>query len=366
MKIKQSMVGLVPYQPGKPIEEVKRELGLKEVIKLASNENPYGASPDVKEAIMEAYQDIAVYPDGYARELREAVASHVNVLPEQLIFGNGSDDVILILCRSFLTPADNIVTANPTFSQYRHNAVIEGAEVKEIPLKEGVHDLDAMLDAIDEQTKMVFVCNPNNPTGTYNSSREFMNFIKQVPEDVLVISDEAYIEYVTAEDYPETIPLIKDYPNLMILRTFSKAYGLAALRVGFGIANEELIRVIDPGREPFNTNTMGQKAAVAALKDQDFIQSCTKQNHQEMKKYEEFCRESGFHYFPSQTNFILMDLKKPGSEIFDYLLRRGFITRNGEALGFPTGIRITLGSPEQNDLIISELKKWLTAEVHPT
>lgn len=364
MKIKQSMVGLVPYQPGKPIEDVKRELGLKEVIKLASNENPYGASPDVKEAIMEAYESIAVYPDGYARELREAVADLVYVQPEQLIFGNGSDDVILILCRAFLTAEDNIVTANPTFSQYRHNAVIEGAEVKEIPLKQGVHDLDAMLEAIDDQTKMVFVCNPNNPTGTYNTTAEFMNFIEQVPDDVLVISDEAYIEYVTADDYPDTVPLIETYPNLMILRTFSKAYGLAALRVGFGIANKELIRAIDPGREPFNTNTMAQKAAIAALKDQKFIQSCVDQNHLEMKKYEEFCKEMGFYYYPSQTNFILMDLQKPGNEIFDYLLRRGFITRNGEALGFPTGIRITLGSPEQNDLIISELKKWLSSEVH--
>ncbi|ADH99625.1 histidinol-phosphate transaminase [Salisediminibacterium selenitireducens] len=363
MRIKESMIGLVPYQPGKPIEDVKRELGLTEVIKLASNENPYGASPHVKEAIMEAYENIAVYPDGYARELRETVAEKLSVKPEQLIFGNGSDDVILILCRSFLTPEDNIVTADPTFSQYRHNAVIEGAKIKEVPLKAGVHDLDAMLEAIDEQTKMVFVCNPNNPTGTYNSSEEFRRFAEKVPEDVLIISDEAYIEYVTANDYPDTLPMLHEFPNLMILRTFSKAYGIAALRVGFGVANEDLIRAIDPGREPFNTNTVAQKAAIAALKDEAFIEECITKNAQEMKKYERFCEKNGFHYFPSQTNFILMDLQKPGSEIFDYLLRRGFITRNGEALGFPTGIRITLGSPEQNDLIISELEKWLVSGV---
>ncbi|WP_280768217.1 histidinol-phosphate transaminase [Salipaludibacillus daqingensis] len=359
MKVKQSMVGLEPYKPGKPIEEVKRELGLDEVIKLASNENPYGSSAKVEKAIIEEFQNIAVYPDGYARELRIKTADHLGVNVEQLIFGNGSDEVILILCRSFLTAKDNIVTADPTFSQYAHNAVIEGTEIKAVPLINGVHDLDEMLNQIDEHTKMVFVCNPNNPTGTYVNDEAFMSFLKQVPKDVLVISDEAYSEYVTAEDYPNTLPLLDEYPNLMILRTFSKAYGLASLRVGYGVASAKLIREIDPGRGPFNTNTIAQKAALTALDDQKFIQSCYEKNKQEMKKYEDFCEKNGFEYYPSQANFILMDLKKPGTDIFNYLLAKGFITRNGEALGFPTSVRITIGTPEQNDKIIAELTKWL-------
>lgn len=353
------MVGLTPYQPGKPIEEVKRELGLDEVIKLASNENPYGCSPRVEKAIQEAFKDIAVYPDGYARALREKTAEMLDVTEDQLIFGNGSDEVILILCRSVLTAEDNIVTATPTFPQYRHNAVIEGTEVREVPLTDGVHDLDAMLEAIDEHTKMVFVCNPNNPSGTYVNAKAFETFIEQVPEDVLVISDEAYFEYVSAEDYPDTLPLLKQFPNLLILRTFSKAYGLASLRVGYGVGHPDLIRAIDPGREPFNTNSMAQAAALSALDDEEFIQACHDKNKQEMKKYEDFCHNNGFAFYPSQANFILMNLNKPGGEIFDYLLSKGFITRNGEALGFPTSVRITLGTPEQNDKIITELTKWL-------
>ncbi|MDG5787588.1 histidinol-phosphate transaminase [Evansella sp. AB-P1] len=358
MKVKQSMVGLVPYQPGKPIEEVKRELGLKEVIKLASNENPYGCSPKVKEMIAKSLEDLAIYPDGYARQLRERVAAQIGVKETELLFGNGSDEVILILCRSILTGEDNIVTATPTFPQYRHNAVIEGTEVREVPLVNGVHDLEGMLEAIDDKTKMVFVCNPNNPSGTYVGEEAFLSFLKKVPEDVLVISDEAYYEYVAAEDYPDTIPLLKEYKNLVILRTFSKAYGLASLRVGYGIANEELIQAVDPGREPFNTSTLAQRAAVEALGDQAFVQDCFEKNRREMKRFEKFCEDNGYDYYPSQANFILMDLRKPGGEIFQRLLEKGFITRNGEALGFPTSVRITLGTAEQNKQIIDILSKF--------
>lgn len=353
------MVGLIPYQPGKPIEEVKRELGLDEVIKLASNENPYGCSPLVKDAITHALETIAIYPDGYARLLRKKVAQHLHVEEEQLIFGNGSDEVILILCRAYLESGDNIVTASPTFPQYRHNAVIEGAEVKEVPLQNGVHDLDAMLEAIDEKTKMVFVCNPNNPTGTYVNELAFKSFIEKVPKDVLIISDEAYYEYVTESDYPDTLPMLRSYPNLIILRTFSKAYGLASLRVGYGVTSKEIARAVDPGREPFNTNSMAQAAAIAALDDPSFIKECREKNALEMKKYEDFCVKNKFDYFPSQTNFILIDFQRPGSEIFNILLKNGFITRNGEALGYATSVRITLGTSEQNDKIISELTKWL-------
>lgn len=356
MKVKKSLVGLKPYVPGKPIDDVKRELGLTEVIKLASNENPYGCSPKVKEMLQASLDDLAIYPDGYATVLREKIAKFLKVKETELIFGNGSDEVILILCRAILCEGDNIVTALPTFSQYKHNAVIEGAEVKEVPLVNGVHDLDGMLAAIDEKTKIVFVCNPNNPTGTYVGKDAFLSFLQKVPKNVLVVSDEAYYEYVDAKDYPETIPLIKDYPNLVVLRTFSKAYGLAALRVGYGVGNEELIRAIEPAREPFNTNTLGQKAACEAVDDQAFIEMCVKKNREEMGRIVRFCEEQGFSYYPSETNFMLIDVKKPGGLVFQKLLENGCIIRNGEAFGFSTSIRLTLGTKEQNDRVMDALR----------
>ncbi|CAM3719933.1 histidinol-phosphate transaminase [Alkalicoccus chagannorensis] len=363
MKVKQSMVGLTPYQPGKPIEEVKKELGLEEVIKLASNENPYGASPSVGPAVQEALGNVAVYPDGYAKLLRMRTAEKLGVSEKQLIFGNGSDEVILILCRAMLGPEDNIVTAVPTFPQYRHNAVIEGTEVKEVPLQDGVHDLDAMADAVDEKTKIVFVCNPNNPSGTYVNEEAFRDFMKNIPPHVLVVSDEAYVEYVQADDYPDTIPMLNTYTNLLILRTFSKAYGIASLRVGFGIGHEALVQSIEPGREPFNTNSAAQAAAVAALEDEAFLQDCVAKNTEERQKMEQFCEEHGFSYYPSEANFILMSVGRPGGEVFETLLKAGFIVRNGEALGFPDYVRITLGSSSQNERIRHELLQWLKQEV---
>lgn len=359
MKVKQQLVGLSPYKPGKPIEEVKKEFGLKEVIKLASNENPFGCSQFAKSAIKEALEKLALYPDGYAQTIRTDVSAHVNVKEDQLIFGNGSDEVILILCRALLTKGTNTVCAWPSFSQYKHNAVIEGAEVREVPLVEGVHDLDGMLAQIDENTRIVWVCNPNNPSGTYVNEEKFKQFLAKVPRDVLVVSDEAYFEYVVAEDYPQTVPLLKEYDNLMILRTFSKAYGLATLRIGYGIGNSDFIQKIEPAREPFNTTTLAHVAASAALKDQDFINYCKEANRLGMDQFYQFCKEHDLKFYPSQGNFILIDMNTPGNKVFNYLLERGIIVRSGEALGFPTFIRITVGSASQNEAIIQQLRAFI-------
>jgi histidinol-phosphate aminotransferase len=359
MKVKQQLIGLSPYKPGKPIEEVKKQFGLDVVVKLASNENPFGCSFEAKEAIRNALDHLALYPDGYAAQIRTDVANFINVNEEQLIFGNGSDEIIQILCRALLTSKTNTVCATPSFPQYKHNAVIEGAEVREVPLVDGVHDLDGMLAQIDENTRIVWVCNPNNPSGTYVSSEKFTEFMSKVPKDVLVVSDEAYFEYVVAKDYPLTLPLLKEYENLMVLRTFSKAYGLAALRIGYGVGNPEFIQKVEPAREPFNTSLIAQVAASAALKDQQFINNCKERNQEGLEQFYQFCLEANLHYFPSQGNFILIDLQKPGNEVFNYLLERGFIVRSGHALGFPTSIRITVGSSEQNEAIIEQLKKYL-------
>jgi histidinol-phosphate aminotransferase len=359
MEIKAQLRGLNPYQPGKSIEEVKRQYGLSDIIKLASNENPYGCSPAVKEAIINELGHLAVYPDGYARLLREKVAAHLGVKETQLIFGNGSDEVVQIISRAFLSAGTNTVMAAPTFPQYRHNAVIEGAEIREIPLVNGRHDLEAMLAAVDEKTRVVWICNPNNPTGTYVTEQELQSFLKRVPKHVLVVLDEAYYEYVMADDYPQTVPLLAQYDNLMILRTFSKAYGLAALRVGYGIASEALIQGMEPAREPFNTSSVAQAAAVAALDDQAFIRACSEKNREGLEMFYRFCDENGLRYYPSQTNFILIDFTIEGNEVFQYLLERGIIVRSGNALGFPTSVRITVGSKEQNERVISALAQMI-------
>ncbi|MCL7745920.1 histidinol-phosphate transaminase [Halalkalibacter alkaliphilus] len=362
MKAKPQLHGLPSYKPGKPIEEVKRELGLTKVVKLASNENPYGASPKAAKAIQEAASQTAIYPDGYAAVIREKVAAKIGVDGNQLVFGNGSDEVIQFLCRAFLSPETNTVTADPTFSQYKLNATIEGAEVREVPSVDGVHDLDAMLDAIDENTRIVWVCNPNNPSGTYVDEKAFVSFLERVPSHVLVVSDEAYYEYVTASDYPETLPLLKKYDNLMVLRTFSKAYGLAALRIGYGVANPALISLIDPVRPPFNNTTFAHAAAVAALEDDAFISTCVEKNTEALKQFEQFCKQHGLKYYPSQTNFILIDFNRPGDEIFDFLLKKGFIVRSGQALGFPTCVRITIGTEEENKELFAVLEEMLATK----
>ncbi|WP_246942176.1 histidinol-phosphate transaminase [Bacillus pinisoli] len=361
MEVKKQLISLKPYQPGKPIEEVKREYGLEKIVKLASNENPFGCSPAAKEAIKEAIEHLALYPDGYATSLRETIANHLNVEANQLIFGNGSDEIILILCRALLTPETNTVMATPTFPQYKHNAVIEGAEIREVELIDGNHDLEGMLKQIDENTRIVWVCSPNNPTGNLIKKDDLLSFMERVPKSTLVVLDEAYYEYIDSEEFLETVPLLQQYSNVMILRTFSKVYGLASLRIGYGIGNADFIRQVEPAREPFNTSRIAQAAAIASLNDQQFVAECRAKNRKGLQQFESFCNEQNLSYYPSQGNFILIDFKTlQGNEVFQYLLERGYIVRSGNALGFPTSIRVTVGTEEENEGIISVLRELLT------
>ncbi|KMY50602.1 histidinol-phosphate transaminase [Peribacillus loiseleuriae] len=363
MKWNQSVLSLKPYQPGKSTDAVRREYGLDEIVKLASNENPFGCSEKVKQALSESASSLAIYPDGYATALREAVAKHTGVKETQLIFGNGSDENIQIISRSLLSEGKNTVMATPTFSQYKHNAVLEHAEIREIPLINGDHDLEGMLAAIDENTAVVWVCTPNNPTGTYIGEKQLREFLEKVPKDVLVVLDEAYAEYVVAEDYPKTNSWPTTYKNLIVLRTFSKAYGLASMRIGYGIADEEVILKLDPARQPFNANTLGQAAAIAAISDQDFIQHCSIENRQGLAQYVSFCESENLFYYPSQTNFILIDFKVDADQLFQHLLEHGYIVRSGKFLGFPTSLRITVGTKEQNEGMIAVLKEFTASQV---
>ncbi|WP_090395916.1 histidinol-phosphate transaminase [Natribacillus halophilus] len=357
MKMKPVVNQLRPYEPGKPIEDVKAEYGLDKVIKLASNENPYGSSQAVQKRLTEASTP-QLYPDGHASVLRRAVANHLQVEEGQLLFGAGSDEVILLLCRAMLTEDTNTVMATPTFSQYKHNALIEGAEIIEVPLKDGFHDLPAMAEAIDEKTRIVWVCNPNNPSGTYNNADDFSAFMERVPSDVLVVSDEAYAEYVEADDYPDTLSLLKSYDNLFILRTFSKMYGLAGLRIGYGVGVKDFVSKVEPLRPPFNTTTLAQTAAITALETQTFVADCHRNNLHEKKKLESFFRDQDCYCYPSETNFILVDVGVSGDDVFQALIRRGIIVRSGEALGFPHCIRISIGTENENEQLMTAFAEW--------
>ena len=359
MKWKKHLYTLEPYQPGKPIEDVKREFGLEHIIKLASNENPYGNSPAVSQVLRETDWSLPLYPDGGAVSLRSALAEHLDVEENQLIFGNGSDNLIQMIAKAILGPGVNTVMATGTFSQYSHNAILEQAEIREVPHIDGKHDLDGMLKEIDADTGIVWLCSPNNPTGEYIPADTLLPFLEKVPKDVLVVFDAAYYEYVTAEDYPDILPLINQFDNLIILHTFSKIYGMAALRIGYGVANSHIIRMLEPAREPFNVNTIAQKAAIAAIGDQSFIQECRQKNREGLRQYYEFCEIHKLSYYPSQANFILIDTGYDGNEVFQYLLKKGFIVRSGAALGFPTAIRITVGSYEQNQAILKELGTFI-------
>ncbi len=365
MQWKAQIQNLKAYQPGKTMDDVKDLYKLDKVVKLASNENPFGCSSAVQTFLQNSALSHAIYPDGYAKTLRMKVAEQLSVEPEQLLFGNGSDEVIEMISRALLDGNKSTVMASPTFPQYKHNAVVEGAEVREVPLdSKGRHQLNQMLDVIDDSTSVVWLCSPNNPTGEYIRNEELLSFLDSVPPHVLVVLDEAYYEYAVAEDYYDSIELLSKYPQLLITRTFSKAYGLAGFRVGYGVASKEIISKLEPIREPFNNNTLGQGAAAAAIEDQAFIEECRKHNREGIQQYYQFCYKNGLKFIPSQANFILIDFEVNGDEVFEYLMSKGFIVRSGQALGYPTSVRITVGSKEQNEELIEKMEEFLKLQTH--
>src|SRR5690625_4102990 len=300
---KEILNQLSPYQQGKQTKEIKKEYNLDQVIKLASNENPYGFSTNVKEYMTSQIHDLNIYPDGYTAKLRQAVAMKLNVDEQQLVFGSGSDEIIQMICRAFLYPGVNTVMANPTFSQYKHHSLIDGAHIKEVPTKNGYHDLRSMLKAIDENTKVVWICSPDNPTGTLISNDDFQHFMDNCPKGVLVVLDEAYYEYINHQSRLNTIDYLSTYKNLILLRTFSKAYGLAGLRIGYAIMNEFLASKIDVVRGPFNTTSLAQKSAYIALEDTNFIQKSVDENKRVKQSFQEFLDGIHLNYYTSDTNF---------------------------------------------------------------
>ena len=349
MQWRKALKEMKPYTPGKSIEEVKKMYGLKDVVKLASNENPYGTVPAVKQYFENMTINYEIYPDGYAGILRTKMAEKLAVPEDHLIFGSGSDELIVIIARALLGEGTNTIVATPTFPQYAHHAKIEGAEVKEIPLVDGKHDLNEFYQAIDANTSVIWLCSPNNPTGSLINQDELVSFLEKVPENILVVIDEAYFEYIVDPNYVNTLNLIDQFQNVIVLRTFSKAYGLAAFRVGYGISNPTVIANLDTVRSPFNVTSTSLRLAEVALEDDSFIAMCSKLNREQMDRFKEFAEVNSLHVFDSEANFMLIEVPMSATEATEKLLGHGFIVRSGDALGVPGYIRVTIGTKSQND-----------------
>ncbi len=351
--------GLIPYSPGKPIEEVERELGIAESVKLASNENPLGPSPLAVRAIQEALPGIHRYPDGSAYRLCQALARHWGVSADMLLLGNGSNELLEIVARCFLMPGNEVVYAAQAFIIYDMVAQLTGATKVVVPLRDFTHDLDAMRAAISPRTKVVFIGNPNNPTGTAVPARAMEAFLASVPPEVLVILDEAYYEYLPPDLTPDALPFVREGRLLLVLRTFSKIYGLAGLRIGYGIGPAPLIALLNRAREPFNTNSLAQAAATAALRDVEHVSRTLAVTETGRKFLAEQCRALGLAVVPSVANFLLVDVGRPGPATADALLRHGVIVRPMAGYGFPTHLRITIGTPPENERCLAALKSVL-------
>ncbi|MBI3601411.1 MAG: histidinol-phosphate transaminase [Candidatus Omnitrophica bacterium] len=343
-----------PYVPGKPIEDVKRQLKLKSVIKLASNENPYPPSPKAVEAMTKTARGVNRYPDGGCFLLRRALAKHLKVGENQLIFGNGSDEIIVLAVKAFVGQGDEVIIAKPSFLIYEIACCLAGAKIHQVPLKNFRYDLKGMKDKLSKRTRMVFLGNPDNPAGTYINTREVADFMKTVGKQALVFFDEAYFEYVHAKDYPDTIQLMKTYPNVITARTFSKMYALAGLRIGYGIGQPRMVDILNRLREPFNVNSLAQAAAVAALSDQGYYRRIAREVEQQ-RRYLYRCLEGmGLPYEESFTNFILIQIKN-AAQIANALLRKGVIIRDMNVWGLKGFIRVSIGTPLENKRFIQTL-----------
>lgn len=357
--VKPQVLDLIPYEPGKPIEEVEREYGVRNAIKLASNENPFGPAPHVIEAIRAAAPSIGLYPDGAAYALRSALAAKHGVGLERICVGNGSDELLQLLGAAVLDAGDELLIGDPTFARYEPQATLHRAVAVKVPLRDYTHDVEAMVDAITSRTKAVFFANPHNPAGTYVGDSAIEWFLKRVPERVLVVLDEAYYEFVDDPDHGRSLELAAGHPNVVVLRTFSKIHALAALRIGYSIASAEVTDWLHRVREPFNTNTLAHVAALAALGDGEHVVRTLAANRAGRQRYAEACEELGVRAVPSQANFVLIDLGRPERPVWEALIRRGVIVRMCSSMGLPNHIRVTVGTPEQCERFVEALGEVL-------
>jgi histidinol-phosphate aminotransferase len=353
------ITNLKPYVPGKPISELEREMGIRDSVKLASNENPLGCSELAKQAIQAALREAARYPDGSGFELRNALAARHDIAPECITLGNGSNDVLDMIARVFLAPGYESLFSQHAFAVYPISSQAVGADLKIAPAKDYGHDLEAMLPLVGDRTRVVWVANPNNPTGTWLDKDSLEHFIAAIPDTTLVVVDEAYLEYVDQPDYPDASLWLSRYPNLIVTRTFSKAYGLASLRIGYGLSHPDVADLLNRVRQPFNVNSMALAAANAALGDQDFIQHSLEVNRKGMKQLTAGFGTLGLEYIPSVGNFLSVDLGRPVAEVDQALLREGCIARPIANYGLPNHLRVTIGLPQENARFLEALGRVL-------
>jgi histidinol-phosphate aminotransferase len=359
LKPKPSIETIQPYQGGKPIEEVRRELGITDIIKLASNENSLGPSPLAMQAISESVTQVHLYPDGNAYYLKEDLAEYLGISAEHLILGNGSNDVLQFVAEAYIAPGDEVIYAAGAFVVYSLVTKLCSATAVIVPMQNDTHDLSAMAAAVTDKTKVIFVANPNNPTGTMVTADETTAFMRQVPDDVLVVFDEAYYEYALRLDYPQTLPYVLEGRNFIITRTFSKIYGLAGLRIGYGIAPPVLVETLNRVRQPFNCSLVGQAAARAALKDTDHVTKSQASNTTGKAFLYEAFDDMGLRYAQTEGNFIMLHLEQLGEEIADALLQKGIIVRPIAAYGYPNAVRVTIGTQQENERLITALQHIL-------
>ncbi len=350
----QFVCDLVAYEPGKPIEETARELGLKpeDIVKLASNENPLGPSPKAQEAIVASAQDAHIYPDGGGFKLRSAIAEKYGVPLQNTVLGNGSNEIIELLCHCFLNPDAELIAAEHAFVVYKLMATLFGAKYVEVPDPGFVHDLDAMAAAITDKTRLVFIANPNNPTGTIVGEEAIDRFMEKVPDHVVVVFDEAYHEFLS--DAPNTVKYIEQGKNVCILRTFSKAQGLAALRIGFGLASPGVAGILNKARQPFNANAVAQAAGLAAINDAAHIAATVENNNAGLAFFHEAFEQRGLEYVPSVANFVLVKVGD-GDALFQDMLAKGVIVRAMRGYKLPDWVRVSVGTPAENARFIEVL-----------
>ncbi len=354
---------LSPYQPGKPIEELARELGLNpaEIIKLASNENPLGPSETALAAARKALEELCLYPDGNGFDLKQALANRFGVAMNQITLGNGSNDVLEVITRCFADTDSEVVFSQYAFAVYPLVTQAIGAKGVSVPAKDWGHDLDAMAAAVTERTKLVFVANPNNPTGTVHTADAIQAFLDRIPEQVLVVLDEAYCEYLTGDEFPDGIQLLDRYPNLIVCRTFSKAWGLAALRVGYSISSAAIADVLNRVRQPFNVDSIALAAATAVLGDEVYLNRSREVNAAGLRQLAEGFDRMGLPYIPSAGNFIAVEVGEQAAGIYQSLLAHGVIVRPVAGYGMPGHLRVSVGLPEENERFLDALAQSLVA-----
>ena len=357
------VAGLLPYQPGKSVEELERELGISNIIKLASNENPLGPGAKVKQAISST-SELSRYPDGNAHDLKKALAKQHGVNTDQITIGNGSNEILELITRATTESQHEVIFSEHAFAVYPLVTQAVGAKAVVVPAKNWGHDLSALQAAINENTRLMFVANPNNPTGTWLDTQALRTLLESCPEHMLVVVDEAYFEYVDEDDYPDCIQWVSEFPNLLVTRTFSKAFGLAGLRIGYGISHRDIADLMNRVRQPFNVNSLALSAAEAALGDNEHLQESISLNQAGMKQLTTAFDDMNLQYIPSVGNFICVDVEstaQTGIEIYNKLLHQGVIVRPVENYGMPNHLRVTVGLKQENEKFIKALESILTA-----